>query len=270
MANSTNHRLQVSVTTFEMQYGIRDLSIRHLSFAFVIRISPFVSRFRLAYNSTSMAYNSLKRIFGETKLELKLLFLFGVGLLVIIVTAFWWYGSNTAKLVYEQNRNTAQLVLQEHMVATHLGADKIQSNRPGSFPLPRKRSRTERQWIELQKKTVQQACGRSRDGSGRTSIPERSRPRRTEDEAEICKKFLSEPPEPSKPDEPETTEYDGTDRRAASIATSSRSAPETTCLTMLPCPAAWAARASTPWVRSAFRWPAASPRRARQLCSRAT
>ena len=26
-----------------------------------------------------MAYNSLKRIFGETKLELKLLFLFGVG-----------------------------------------------------------------------------------------------------------------------------------------------------------------------------------------------
>ena len=43
-----------------------------------------------------MAYNSLKRIFGETKLELKLLFLFGVGLLVIIVTAFWRYGASTA------------------------------------------------------------------------------------------------------------------------------------------------------------------------------
>ena len=71
-----------------------------------------------------MAYNSLKRIFGETKLELKLLFLFGVGLLVIIVTAFWWYGSNTAKLVYEQDRNTAPLLLQEHMMATHLGAFK--------------------------------------------------------------------------------------------------------------------------------------------------
>ena len=77
-----------------------------------------------------MAYNSLKRIFGETKLELKLLFLFGVGLLVIIATAFWWYGSTTAKLVYDQNRTTAALLLQENEIATHIEAFKEKSNRP--------------------------------------------------------------------------------------------------------------------------------------------
>ena len=107
-----------------------------------------------------MAYNSLKRIFGETKLELKLLFLFGVGLLVIIATAFWWYGSNTAKLVYEQNRNTAQLVLQEHMVATHLGAFKIQLIRPGFIPASPEEVNRERQWIERQKKQFSKHRGR--------------------------------------------------------------------------------------------------------------
>ena len=50
-----------------------------------------------------MAYNALKRIFGETKLELKLLFLFGAGLFLVIVTAFYLVlAERTAKLVYEQ------------------------------------------------------------------------------------------------------------------------------------------------------------------------
>ena len=69
-----------------------------------------------------MAYNSLKRIFGETKLELKLLFLFGVGLLVIIVTAFYWYGSSTAKLVYEQNQNRGRLLVDQLHAHPALGA----------------------------------------------------------------------------------------------------------------------------------------------------
>ena len=54
-----------------------------------------------------MAYNSLKRIFGETKLELKLLFLFGVGLLVIIVTASGGMGEDR-QLVYEKNQDTGR------------------------------------------------------------------------------------------------------------------------------------------------------------------
>ena len=124
---------------------------------------------------------------------------------MIIATAFWWYGSSTAKLVYEQNRNTAQLMLQEHMVATHLGADKIQLTRPGSVPASPEEVNNERQWIESQKKTVQQARGEGQvDLVARAS---RSGAPRDQDEAAICKKFLSDPAQPSKPDEPKTTEY---------------------------------------------------------------
>ena len=99
-----------------------------------------------------MAYNSLKRVFGETRLELKLLLLFGVGLLVIIATAFWRYGYNTAKLVYEQNRDTAQLVLQERLRTTHIGAVKIHLIRPGSIAPTPEQVNEERQWIEVQNK----------------------------------------------------------------------------------------------------------------------
>ncbi|MGA2066345.1 MAG: ATP-binding protein [Thermoguttaceae bacterium] len=69
-----------------------------------------------------MSYRLLKRVFGETKLELKLLLLFGVGLLTVIVTSFWWYGRKTAELVYEQNRNTGRLVVEQIMLGRHLAA----------------------------------------------------------------------------------------------------------------------------------------------------
>ena len=62
-----------------------------------------------------MAYNALKRIFGETKLELKLLFLFGVSLLVIIATAFWWQGQRTTTLVYEKNQSAGSLLVDQFM-----------------------------------------------------------------------------------------------------------------------------------------------------------
>ena len=150
-----------------------------------------------------MAYNSLKRIFGETKLELKLLFLFGVGLLVIIATAFWWYGSNTAQLVYDQNRDTAQFVLQEHMVATHLGADKIQSNLPAWLSPSPEEFEHQRQLIEAQRKQFSKHAGEVKmvwsHDHPKTDTP------RDQDEADICKKLLSEPHDPSKSDE---TEYE--------------------------------------------------------------
>ena len=152
-----------------------------------------------------MAYNALKRIFGETKLELKLLFLFGAGLLVVIVTAFYWYGSRTARLVYEQNRDTAQLMLQEHMVATHLGADKIQLQRPSwLWPSPEEVEK-ERQNIELQKKQFSE-----HDGDVRWiwshDHPD-SYAHRDPGEDEICEKFRSESPPASKPGEPKKIQY---------------------------------------------------------------
>ena len=153
-----------------------------------------------------MAYNSLKRIFGETKLELKLLFLFGVGLLVIIATAFRWYGSNTANLVKEQDRNTAQLVLQERMVATHIGAFKINLIRPGSVLPSPEQVNEERHWIDEQKKqfskhpgTVEWIWSHDHPGAGAP---------RDEDEAAICQKFRSDSFKPSRPDEPRQTEFE--------------------------------------------------------------
>ena len=65
-----------------------------------------------------MAYNTLKRIFGETQLELKLLVLFGVGLLLVIVTAFYWYGRRTPDLVYEQAQVSGRLWVDRYMLTT--------------------------------------------------------------------------------------------------------------------------------------------------------
>ncbi len=66
-----------------------------------------------------MASNILKRIFGETKLELKLLLLFAAGLLVIISTAFWWYGRRTKRLVYEKNEEVGRALVDLFMMSVH-------------------------------------------------------------------------------------------------------------------------------------------------------
>jgi len=152
-----------------------------------------------------MVYNSLKRVFGETKLELKLLFLFGVGLFAIIATAFWWYGKNTEKLVYEQNRNTAQLLLQERMVTTHIGAFKIDLRRPGSQPPSPEEVNDERKWIEAQKASFSKHQGEV-EWIWSYEHPGAGAPRDQEEE-EICKKLRSEPAKPSKANDSHQTDY---------------------------------------------------------------
>ena len=66
-----------------------------------------------------MSYRSIKRILGETNLELKCRFLFGASLLVLITASFWWYGSRTEQLVYQQNRVTAQRLVDQVMLIKH-------------------------------------------------------------------------------------------------------------------------------------------------------
>ena len=53
-----------------------------------------------------VSYRTFKRALGETNLERKCRLLFGACLLVLITGSFWWYGSQTDKLVYERNRFT--------------------------------------------------------------------------------------------------------------------------------------------------------------------
>jgi signal transduction histidine kinase len=66
-----------------------------------------------------MSYRSIKRVLGETSLERKCRFLFGACLLVLITASFWWYGIQTEKMVYQQNRNTGRLLVDQVLNYTH-------------------------------------------------------------------------------------------------------------------------------------------------------
>ncbi|OHB70620.1 MAG: hypothetical protein A2V70_07005 [Planctomycetes bacterium RBG_13_63_9] len=66
-----------------------------------------------------MSYRSIKRVLGETSLERKCRFLFGACLLLLITASFWWYGTQTEKLVYESNRVMGRLLVDQSMLISH-------------------------------------------------------------------------------------------------------------------------------------------------------
>ena len=66
-----------------------------------------------------MAYRSIKRVLGESHLELKCLFLFGICLLVLIFGSFFLYLMLTERLVDNENRKTGQLLVDQIMFSTH-------------------------------------------------------------------------------------------------------------------------------------------------------
>ena len=66
-----------------------------------------------------MSYQTIKQALGETSLERKCRFLFGICLLALITASFSWYGAVTDRLVRKQTRTTGrflvdQVLLQEH------------------------------------------------------------------------------------------------------------------------------------------------------------
>ena len=69
--------------------------------------------------SAFMSYKSFKRVLGETSLERKCRILFGLCLGVMITGSFWWYGSRTEKLVYQQSPNNAQYLVDAVMLQLH-------------------------------------------------------------------------------------------------------------------------------------------------------
>ncbi len=66
-----------------------------------------------------MSYRSIKRVLGETSLERKCRFLFGACLLVLITASFWWYGTMTEDLVYQQNRTAGELLVDQALSLRH-------------------------------------------------------------------------------------------------------------------------------------------------------
>jgi signal transduction histidine kinase len=66
-----------------------------------------------------MSYRSFNRALGETSLELKCLFLFGVFLALVITVSFLLYWRVTEDVVKEQNPNTARLLVDQAMLIKH-------------------------------------------------------------------------------------------------------------------------------------------------------
>jgi signal transduction histidine kinase len=66
-----------------------------------------------------MSYRTFKRALGETNLERKCRLLFGTCLLVLISGSFWWYGSETDKIVYDLNRFVGKALVNSAMMEAH-------------------------------------------------------------------------------------------------------------------------------------------------------
>lgn len=93
-----------------------------------------------------MSYRSIKRVLGETSLERKCRFLFGACLLLLITASFWWYGSQTEELVYQQNHNTGRLLVDQVMLSEHWENFETLASRPLVKHLADKLSRQEYTW----------------------------------------------------------------------------------------------------------------------------
>ena len=58
-----------------------------------------------------MSYRSFKHLLGETSLERKCRFIFGLGILVLVSSSFFWYGQKTESLVMKQTTQTARMLV---------------------------------------------------------------------------------------------------------------------------------------------------------------
>jgi signal transduction histidine kinase len=66
-----------------------------------------------------MSYRTFKRVLGETNLERKCRWWFGISLIVLLTLSFTWYGSRTDRLVYERNRMLGQELVRAGWLEVH-------------------------------------------------------------------------------------------------------------------------------------------------------
>ncbi len=80
--------------------------------------------------SKLVSYRSFKHILGETSLERKCRFIFGLGILVLVSGSFFWYGQKTESLVRQQTTQTARMLINPTLLNVHyklLGNDNFAS-----------------------------------------------------------------------------------------------------------------------------------------------
>ncbi len=66
-----------------------------------------------------MSYRSFKHLLGETSLERKCRFIFGLGILVLVTASFFWYGQKTESLVIRQRTEKAQMLVNDALSRDH-------------------------------------------------------------------------------------------------------------------------------------------------------
>ena len=69
-----------------------------------------------------LSYRSFKHLIGETSLERKCRFIFGVGILVLVSSSFAWYGQKTETLVVGQTTQTARMLVKPTLMDIHYKA----------------------------------------------------------------------------------------------------------------------------------------------------
>ncbi len=69
-----------------------------------------------------MSYRSFKHLLGETSLERKCRFIFGLGILVLVSGSFFWYGQKTESLVLNQTTQTARMAVNPTLMNVHYRA----------------------------------------------------------------------------------------------------------------------------------------------------
>jgi signal transduction histidine kinase len=74
-----------------------------------------------------MSYRTIKRLLGETSLERKCRFLFGGALLLLLTGSFYVYAMLNLRIVTDQYRDRAQLLIAQAMLTMHLGIDRDKS-----------------------------------------------------------------------------------------------------------------------------------------------
>ncbi|MGD9854352.1 MAG: sensor histidine kinase [Planctomycetaceae bacterium] len=66
-----------------------------------------------------MSYRSVKRLLGETSLERKCRFLFGSSLMLLITGSFYFYAQLNLRIIRDQNRKQASLLVSPSLLAEH-------------------------------------------------------------------------------------------------------------------------------------------------------
>ena len=66
-----------------------------------------------------MSYRSFKHLLGETSLERKCRFIFGLGILLLVTVSFFLYGKKTEELVLTQTTQSARMHVDDALNKYH-------------------------------------------------------------------------------------------------------------------------------------------------------